>query len=144
MCVSIHPVDRAIGEVVRDFQLTPQRYFTEEDVRWRLMNRIEALLVEQGCQDVQLQAGVAATLHGEYPTPFRCSMADRGFALKPAVSRYHRGHFDVVLLDPAAAASCDFELVRSQYYRVLLDALSRRSLPLPFLDCVIELKLYRD
>lgn len=137
-----HLIDEAFAHVIQDFRLNPQIYFTEEDVRCRLTKQLEAELTQQGWQDVQLRDGYTSAVHGEYPTPFRCSMADRSFKLADIESKAQRGHFDVVLLNPSAAAQCTFEVVRSQYYQTFLQALPR--LPLPFLDCVIEIKLYRD
>ena len=135
-------VDRAISEVIKDFEVAPQRYFTEEDLRWRLMGQIERFLVEQGNLNVCLEDGATSAIHAEYPTPFRCSMANRTFTLLPPGTRAQRGHFDIVLLNASSAAHFRLEVVRSQYYQVFLQFLSK--LPLPFLDCVIEVKLYRD
>lgn len=136
------PIDEAVAQVIQDFQLNPQMYFTEEDVRWRLMKQLEAKLAQRGWQDAQLRDGYTSTIHGEYPTPFRCSMARRSFELADIKSQAKRGHFDIVLLNPCATAQCTFEVVRSQYYQAFLQALPQLSLP--FLDCVIEIKLYRD
>jgi hypothetical protein len=134
--------DEAIAEVIQEFQVNPQVYFTEEDVRWRLMKGLEIRLSKQGGQDVQLRDGHTSTIHGEYPTPFRCSMIGRLFRLADIQSKAQRGHFDVVLLNFSAAAQCTFEIVRSQYYQAFLRALPQ--MPLPFLDCIVEIKLYRD
>jgi hypothetical protein len=106
------------------------------------MRQLEVKLTQQGWQGVQLRDGYTSALHGEYPTPFRCSMADRSFRLADLESKAQRGHFDVVLLNPSAAAKCTFEVVRSQYYQLFTQALP--ELPLPFLDCIIQIKLYRD
>lgn len=137
-----HPVDLAIEEIVQDFQHTPHRYFTEEDVRWRLMERIESHLTREGGADLPLDGGVTAIVHGEYPTPFRCSMKRRQFSMCRRESTARRGHYDIVLLNRETVAQCDFEVARSQYYRLWLEELP--NIHLPFLDHVIELKLYRD
>lgn len=137
-----HLIDEAVAQIIQDFRLNPQIYFTEEDVRWQLMKQLEVKLARQDWQNVQLRDGNTSAIHGEYPTPFRCSMANRSFELVDIESKAQRGHFDVVLLNPSAAEQCTFELVRSQYYKAFLQALPQ--LLLPFLDCVIEIKLYRD
>jgi len=49
-----------------------------------------------------------------------------------------------VILNTEAAAKCDFETLRSQYYKSLCDKLKAHTVPLPFLDYAIELKLFRD
>ena len=138
-------VDSAIERVIQDFRHYPGSYFTEEDVRWRLMKEIDNALFPLGANYAQLKNGIQISLvHGEYPTPFRCSMKGRSFDLRPKGSNVNRGHFDIVVLNPQAVTECEFEVVRSQYYRRFLDLLEQEKLPLPFLDCVIEIKLYRD
>jgi hypothetical protein len=138
-------VDSAVERVIQDFQHCPGCYFTEEDVRWRLMKEIDNNLLNLDVKYAQLKNGVLISLvHGEYPTPFRCSMKGRSFDLKPKGSDVNRGHFDIAVLNPQAVAECEFEVVRSQYYRRFIDLLEQEKLPLPFLDCVIEIKLYRD
>jgi hypothetical protein len=138
-------VDSAIERVIQDFQHWPGCYFTEEDVRWRLIKEIDNALFTPDGKYAQSKNGVLISLvHGEYPTPFRCSMKGRRFALEPKGSGVNRGHFDIVVLNPQAMAECEFEVVRSQYYHRFLDLLEEEKLPLPFLDCVTEIKLYRD
>lgn len=136
--------ESAIARVIEDFRGSPGRYFTEEDVRWRLMKEIEASLAALGASEVTLKDGTkSGAVHGEYPTPFRCSMAQNSFeVLAPTETRGHRGHFDIVVLNASAVANCSFEVVRSQYFKLFLGRLP--TLPLPFLDTVIEVKLYRD
>jgi len=134
------PIDEVVAKVIQYFQLNTQIYFTEEDVRPQLIKQLEAKLTQQGWQHVPLKEGYTSTVHGEYPTPFRCSMAGRSFKLANIKSKAQRGHFDIVLLNPSATAQCTFKVVRSQYYQAFLQALPQ--LLLPFLDCVIEIKLY--
>ncbi len=45
------PFDAALSRTIADFQLAPQQYFTEEDLRWRLMKQLELSLEERGCQE---------------------------------------------------------------------------------------------
>ena len=138
-------VDSAVERVIQDFQHYPGCYFTEEDVRWRLMKEIDNALFTPDVKYARIRNGVLISLvHGEYPTPFRCSMKGRSFDLKPKGSDVNRGHFDIVVLNPKAIAESEFAVARSQYYRRLLDLLEEEKLLLPFLDCVIEIKLYRD
>ena len=138
-------IDSAVERVIQDFRHYPGCYFTEEDVRWRLMKEIDDALSTPEGKYVQLQNGIRVSLvHGEFPTPFRCSMTGRSFDLKPKDSHVNRGHFDIVVLNPQAVTECEFETVRSQYYRQFVDLLGKGKLPLPFLNCVIEIKLYRD
>jgi len=72
-------------------------------------------------------------------------MRERQFELLDlADTKGQRGHFDVVILNAAAASQCGFEILRSQYYKALCEKLRNGEVPLPLLDCVIELKLFRD
>lgn len=129
-------------DLLRDFREYPQKYFTEEDVRWRLMGRLSQLLCERGMERVSIQDRQTSILHGEYPTPFRCKMAKATFAVAPPGSCAVRGHFDIIVLNPDSIRGCRFEVVRAQFYKVFLAQLP--SLQMPFLDTVIELKLFRE
>lgn len=136
-------VNSGIERIINDFQQHPHYYFTEEDVRWRLLREIENTLAIDGSNQIPFCGGVTSIIHTEYPTPFRCSMRERRFELLDlADTKGQRGHFDIALLNASSAAHCRFEVVRSQYYQGFLQFLPK--LPLPFLDCVIEVKLYRD
>jgi hypothetical protein len=128
-------VSNAIQVVVDDFNKCPDKYFTEEDIRWRLMREIEDQLSDE---DKQL-------IHAEYPTPFRCSMEKRSFELlPPESSNGTRGHFDIVVLNEAAVRNCEFDIKRAQDYKKFLKQLLGNKLPLPFLNCAIEIKLFRE
>ncbi|MBM4462060.1 MAG: hypothetical protein FJ012_01830 [Chloroflexi bacterium] len=135
-------IDKAVERVIGDFQKYPGCYFVEEDVRWRLMKEIEDALVALDIKHVKLMDGVTSLVHGEYPTPFRCSMGNRSFELQPPESKERRGHFDIVVLNPEAASEYEFKVIRLQDYQLFRSKLQASSLPL--LDCVIEIKLFRD
>jgi len=138
-------VDSGIENIINDFQQHPHSYFTEEDVRWRLLREIENALAVDGAEHILFSEGVTSVIHTEYPTPFRCSMSERQFELLDITNtKGQRGHFDVVVLNAKAAAKCDFETLRSQYYKVFCDKLKAKEMPLPLLDVAIELKLFRD
>jgi len=138
------PIDSAVELVIEDFQKYPQCYFTEEDIRWRLMREIEEELSKVSKHRVKSLSGITSAVHGEYPTPFRCTMEHRSFDLaRPTGSQGQRGHFDIVVLNHPATAKCELEIIRSQDYTRFFKKLRLRELPLPFLDCVIEIKLFR-
>lgn len=137
-------VNKGIEKIIHDFQVHPHYYFTEEDVRWRLLREIETSMLESEVQ-IGFSGGVTSAIHTEYPTPFRCSMKDRRFELLDISDKQgQRGHFDAVILNRAAASRLGFEILRSQYYDALCQKMSKGDFPLPLLDCVIELKLFRD
>jgi len=138
-------VNQGIENLVRDFKCNPQSYFTEEDIRWRLLREMENILVTKGIEKIDYSGGTTSRIHTEYPTPFRCSMNQRQFeVLDPRNTKGQRGHFDIVLLNTSAAKNCKFEILRSQYYKQFCEELVAGRVPLPFLDYAIELKLFRD
>ncbi len=136
-------IDIGIEKIIGDFQQHPHYYFTEEDVRWRLLREIEGAMAADRTQ-IHFSGGVTSAIHTEYPTPFRCSMKDRQFKLLDPDSKGQRGHFDIVILNAATVAGCSFEVLRSQYYRAFLEKLRSGEVLLPFLDIAIEIKLFRD
>jgi hypothetical protein len=72
-------------------------------------------------------------------------MSDRQFKLLDiANTKGQRGHFDIAILNAAAASQCEFGILRSQYYKTLCERLRTGMIPLPLLDYAIELKLFRD
>jgi len=138
-------IDSGIEKTINDFQQHPHYYFTEEDVRWRLLREVENALAIDGAEQIPFSGGITSRIHTEYPTPFRCSMRERQFALLDVANKKgQRGHFDIVILNEQAASQCEFEILRSQYYKTLCEKLKYGKVPLPFLDLAIELKLFRD
>jgi len=138
-------VNSGIEKIISDFQSHSQNYFTEEDIRWRLLRECENALAVDGSNQIPFLNGVTSVIHTEYPTPFRCLMNDRQFKLLDIQNtKGQRGHFDIVVFNAEAAARCDFETLRSQYYKVFCDKLEANEIPLPLLDFAIELKLFRD
>jgi len=138
-------VNQGIENLIRDFKCNPQNYFTEEDIRWRLLREIENILVTKGIEKIDYSGGTTSRIHTEYPTPFRCLMSQRQFeVLDPGNTKGQRGHFDIVLLNTNSAKNCKFEILRSQYYKQFCEELVAGRIPLPFLDYAIELKLFRD
>jgi len=74
-------VSSGIERIINDFQKHPHYYFTEEDVRWRLLREFENALAIDGANQITFSGGVTSVIHTEYPTPFRCSMSERRFEL---------------------------------------------------------------
>lgn len=136
-------IQDAIKEIICDFKKCPQKYFTEEDIRWRLMSQIKQLLHNCGKEEVPICNGQTSIIHGEYPTPYKCDMKNKGFILKkPDEKGFRRGHFDIVILDPNSIRDYNFEIIRAQDYSKFLPQLP--FLPMPFVDTIIELMLLRD
>ncbi len=138
-------VNSGIEKIINDFHLHPHYYFTEEDIRWRLLREIENALALDGSEQIPFSGGVTSRIHTEYPTPFRCSMSERRFELLNITNtKGQRGHFDIGILNATAASQCEFEILRSQYYKSFCEKLKTDRVPLPLLDYAMELKLFRD
>lgn len=138
-------VNKAIANIVHDFQIHAHYYFTEEDVKWRLLREIENALTLDGSERIPFIGGVTSAIHTEYPTPFRCLMKERQFKLLDITdTKGQRGHFDIAILNRTAASQCEFEILRSQHYKTFCENLKYGKVPLPLLDYAIELKLFRD
>jgi hypothetical protein len=69
-------------------------------------------------------------------------MGDLSFDLQSPESKGRRGHFDIVVLNPVAASEYEFKVIRLQDYQLFRSKLQAPSLS--FLDCVIEIKLFRN
>lgn len=138
-------INSCIEKIIDDFQQHPYYYFTEEDVRWRLLREIGNALAIDESEQIPFLGGVTSVIHTEYPTPFRCSMSERQFKLLDIANiKGQRGHFDIAILNAAAVSQCEFEIIRSQYYKTFYERLRTGGVPLPLLDYAIELKLFRD
>ena len=131
-------IDSAIQDVIDDFHKAPGKYFTEEDVRWRLTQKIEAALMPAA--EIKVSDGVTSLVHTEFPTPFKCLMRERSFEV---TDKGKRGHFDVVILNPEVVRNYELDLLRSQDYSEFNMAIRNNKIRPFFLDCAIELKLFR-
>ncbi len=90
----IEAVDKAIGQVVLDFQDNPTRYWNERDIHWNLFRYLKQ-------QEIFQQNYITELIRAEFPT--RKKYREEGG--KPA-----RGHYDLVVLEPeslAAPAVCE-------------------------------------
>jgi len=135
---TIKAIDSAIQDVIDDFHKAPGKYFTEEDVRWRLTQKIEAALLPAA--DIKVSDGMTSLVHTEFPTPFKCLMGERSFKV---TDEGKRGHFDIVILNSEIAKRCELDLLRSQDYSEFNLAIRNNKMRPFFLDCAIELKLFR-
>ena len=83
----IEAVDKAIGQVVLDFQDDPTRYWNERDIHWNLFHYLKQ-------QGIFQKNYITELIRAEFPT--RAKYGGR----KPA-----RGHYDLVVLAPASLAA---------------------------------------
>ena len=71
----------------------PDFFFTEKE--------LHAYLYQLCLQDDAFKSNNGLSLvHAEYPTPFKCSMANHNFEVKGTDTKFVRGHIDMVLLNP--------------------------------------------
>ncbi len=90
----IKAVDKAIGQVVLDFQDDPTRYWNERDIHWNLFHYLKQ-------QEIFQKNYITELIRAEFPTRVEYREVDG----KPA-----RGHYDLVILEPdslAAPAVCE-------------------------------------
>ncbi len=85
----IEAVDKAIGQVVFDFQGDPTRYWNERDIHWNLFHYLKQ-------QGIFQKNYITELIRAEFPTRVEYREVDR----KPA-----RGHYDLVVLEPASLAA---------------------------------------
>lgn len=87
-----------IGEMFHDY---PYYFFTERDIHSLLCDIANEELTLDGATETETTDGYLVNLvHHEYPTPFRCDMKGYNFVKKDRPP-YKRGHYDLVILNPA-------------------------------------------
>lgn len=90
-------VDKSIGSVCQEYRSSPTRFYTENDIVCRLYSMILDGLPESVLNDADSRS--QSLIHMEYPTPFKCDMSENNFVVADPESRFHRGHYDLVVLD---------------------------------------------
>lgn len=126
------PLETALHRLVESFWEEPYRYFTEADALAALQFWIDRR-PELG-QTVRTADGYETTiLHREYPTFFRYDKTNPVERLGP---RAARGHYDLVLIDPAYVRNHAAQTVlnRREKYRAEFSA--------PPLLAAVEFKLF--
>jgi hypothetical protein len=77
----IEAFEKAIGQVVTDFQSWPDRYWTERDIHWNLLFNLRNDDILEKAQAIEL-------IRAEFPT------------INKYGKRRARGHYDLVILEP--------------------------------------------
>ena len=85
----IEAVDKAIGQVVLDFQGDPTRYWNERDIHWKLFHYLKQ-------QGIFQKSYITELIRAEFPTCAEYREVDG----KPA-----RGHYDLVVLESDSLAA---------------------------------------
>lgn len=125
-------LETALHRLVESFWDEPYRFFTESDTVAALQSwvaRRPALAQAHRTAD-GFETGL---LHREYPTFFRFKKSDPTQRLHAGASR---GHYDLVLLDPAYAQSHEAETVTNRNIE------DRGDLSSPPLLAAVEFKLF--
>ena len=124
-------LETALHALVESFREKPYRYFTEADAHAGLQSWMAGRTVPRLTLETRdgFETGL---LHREFPTFFRFSDPDPAERLGPPASR---GHYDVVLLNPAYAGSQYAEDLMNRRIR------DRGDAPSPPLLAAVEFKL---
>jgi hypothetical protein len=119
----IRAVQTCVSTLKSTFETEPTRFFTENDVVCVFHRLVHEALSVLGLGTVKDREGNPHSLvHCEFPTPFRCDMREGKFGAKadddrtPSGGKYSRGHFDVVVLDPAFVAGHTYQVIKAQDY----------------------------
>jgi len=84
----LEATERAINQVITDFQNEPDRFWNERDIHWSLFYYLKQ-------QDVFQRRYATELIRAEFPTLGKYGKE----------SRKNRGNFDLVILDPASVAT---------------------------------------
>lgn len=85
------------------FRDNPKKFFTESDIRYLVVRELEDQLKGQNKP--------YGLVHTEYPTPFKCAMDGKKCVCKKDNEKSHRGHYDIVVLNPNAFSASPQNIV---------------------------------
>jgi len=118
----IGAIDHSIEELCKEFRSRPTLFYSEHDVVSFFYTLLLRNLPVSKAHD--RDGSEHLLVHLEYPTPFRCDMAEGQFAIKgddertPGGGLYHRGHYDIVVLNPDFISQYSYELIKAQDYEL--------------------------
>jgi len=116
----IGAVDQSIEELCKEFRSRPTLFYTEHDLVSFFYTILQHTLSRATVRD--RDASEHFLVHMEYPTPFRCDMGGDRFQIKGDDERtdqgglYRRGHYDIVVMNPAFIKEHSYELIKAQDY----------------------------
>lgn len=107
----IEEVDASVHELSEEFKRNWTLFYREHDLASRLYELIQGRLGHLTVADKSAQQHYV--VHHEWPTPFKCDMRNGAFEIMDDASSYHRGHYDLVVLNPEFIQEHSFDEVRS-------------------------------
>lgn len=148
----INAVDGSIEALIRLFQREPTRFFTENDLVCCFHRFLHEALEAMRVATANDKDGLPHDLiHCEYPTPFRCDMKNKGFQRRtdedrtPRGKGYKRGHYDIVVLNPAFVARHSYSEIKCQDYGEFLVTVASTLIEVePMLLYGVEFDYSRD
>lgn len=119
LSIAMSKTNRAI---IKSFENMSEKYFTENDIVCAYYEEFKKQLSTIGfstdCDDVEGKKH--QIIHTEYPTPFRCDMKNgfkRILDSDPDKKKYHRGHYDLVVVNPGFIGRYKYREIHAQDIR---------------------------
>jgi hypothetical protein len=145
----IKAVDQSVEELCKEFRSRPTLFYTEYDMVSFFYTILQRALSMATVRD--RDASEHFLVHMGYPTPFRCDTGGDRFQIKGDDERtdqgglYPRGHYDIVVMNPAFIQEHSYELIKAQdyalYKKLVLPKLSKER---PAIIYGLEFVLRRD
>jgi hypothetical protein len=110
----IRVVDMSVESICEEFRLHSTRFYTENDIVCRLYSLLHDSLPHAILNDVDSRS--QSLIHTEYPTPFKCDMDGTRFDVADPDSRFHRGHYDLVVLSPKFVTTHSYTVTYGQKF----------------------------
>jgi hypothetical protein len=131
-------VEMAIEELNTLFKGNPLLFFTEAE----LHSYLYGLLTANPMFSCQASWGACSLVHQEYPTPFRCDMGNGRFAPASDESRFRRGHYDLVVLNPWWVDKTSCEALMGKDFRSFCAEVRDKAAPDDPPLCLVGIEMY--
>ncbi len=131
-------IEKAIQKLKNDFHTNIGFFYTEDDV---VQYFYSILKYESDLIEKDITGNNHLLIHKEYPTPFRCSMANYEFEYKTEEQGGQRGHYDLVILNRKFISNHDYFSVRAQDNTNFLKLIEKAKKPI--IDYAFEFSFFR-
>ena len=121
--LNLQSIHQAVTELQKEFRQNPSLFFTEQDVASRCYSLIQSAL--QYPSVTGKDGSLFYLVHLGYPIPFRCDVSNEYCDYKneddptPQGYKYQRGHYDLVVFNPAFLKECTYELLKGKNFEKL-------------------------